>query len=191
MKKEGIDKFSKRLDEIFDQGMPTKVQIIDAYNKFSQQQPSIDKISATAFVESCADMTEYVAGKKIAHRFRKYTIPVIEYNELRKAAKDFDNKQPELSEEEKKLTDKEKEELFNLEQQLDIPSKLKYYNKEDYDKRGSEAVEQPQPEQPDNSLREFEKILNDYMTDEEIKEISDALKAFKTVRDARRTEANR
>ena len=32
--KKGIDKFSKRLDEIFDQGMPTKVQIIDAYNKF-------------------------------------------------------------------------------------------------------------------------------------------------------------
>ena len=115
--KKGIDKFSKRLDEIFDQGMPTKVQIIDAYNKFSQQQsisnkvnikdyvkdivflltkhqPGIDKISATAFVESCGDMPEYVAGKKVAHRFRKYTIPVIEYNELRKAAKDFDNKKP-------------------------------------------------------------------------------------------------
>jgi len=151
--KKGIDKFSKRLDEIFDQGMPTKVQIIDAYNKFSQHQsecehntipqdvniigilnkysktdydwlrdfynqdilvidpmdyhkiaeelstpsqhqPVEDKISATAFVESCGDMPEYVAGKKVAHRFRKYTIPVIEYNELRKAAKDFDNKKP-------------------------------------------------------------------------------------------------
>ena len=41
MKTEGIDKFSKRLDEIFDQGMPTKTQIIDAYNKFAQQPSSM------------------------------------------------------------------------------------------------------------------------------------------------------
>jgi hypothetical protein len=33
MKTIGIDKFSKRLDEIFEQGSPTKAQIIDAYNK--------------------------------------------------------------------------------------------------------------------------------------------------------------
>ena len=66
----------------------------EAEIKTPQQQLSIDKISATAFVESCGDMPEYVAGKKVAHRFRKYTIPVIEYNELRKAAKDFDNKKP-------------------------------------------------------------------------------------------------
>ena len=59
-----------------------------------EKNGSTAKRTATAFVESCADMTEYVAGKKIAHRFRKYTIPVIEYNELRKAAKDFDTKKP-------------------------------------------------------------------------------------------------
>ena len=43
-------------------------------------------VNARAFVESCGDMTEYVDGSKIAHRFKKFTIPVIEYNELRKAA---------------------------------------------------------------------------------------------------------
>ena len=39
--KKGIDKFSKRLDDIFDQGLPTKTQIIDAYNKFAQQPSSM------------------------------------------------------------------------------------------------------------------------------------------------------
>jgi len=32
-----VYKFSDRLDEIFKQGMPTKAQIIDAFNKFSGQ----------------------------------------------------------------------------------------------------------------------------------------------------------
>ena len=156
--KKGIDKFSKRLDEIFDQGMPTKVQIIDAYNKFSQQQsssnkvnikdyvkdivflltkhqPGIDKISATAFVESCGDMPEYVAGKKVAHRFRKYTIPVIEYNELRKAAKDFDNKQaqPEYSD----IEEPTREELDRGWKSLENSGLDKPFN----------PNEQPQPEQ--------------------------------------------
>jgi hypothetical protein len=31
--KAGMEYFSKRLDEIFEQGMPTKAQILDAYNK--------------------------------------------------------------------------------------------------------------------------------------------------------------
>ena len=35
----GIEDFSKRLDEIFEQGMPTKAQILDAYNKYAFQQP--------------------------------------------------------------------------------------------------------------------------------------------------------
>ena len=42
MKTKGIDKFSKRLDDIFNQGNPTKAQILDAYNKAvseSQQAP--------------------------------------------------------------------------------------------------------------------------------------------------------
>jgi len=37
MKTKGVDNFSKRLDEIFEQGMITKAQIIDAYNKFASQ----------------------------------------------------------------------------------------------------------------------------------------------------------
>jgi hypothetical protein len=48
MKTAGIEKFSKRLDEIFEQGNPTKAQILDAYNKFaqfeSQPMPSDEEI---------------------------------------------------------------------------------------------------------------------------------------------------
>jgi hypothetical protein len=39
------------------------------------------------FVESCGTLTEYVDGDKIDHRFKDHTIPVIEFNELRDAAK--------------------------------------------------------------------------------------------------------
>jgi len=118
--------------DVGDDFVPTEPNFEEWYNRLVSElsEGEEEKVSALAFVESCADMTEYVAGKKIAHRFRKYTIPVIEYNELRQAAKDFDN-------------------------------------------------EQNQPEHPDNSLRELEKILNDYLTDEEIKEIGDALKALR------------
>ena len=44
MKTPGMDKFSKRLDQIFDQGMPTKAQILDAYNKFASQSSATDKL---------------------------------------------------------------------------------------------------------------------------------------------------
>jgi hypothetical protein len=40
-------------------------------------------VNARAFVESCGNLAEYVDGSKIAHRFKKFTVPVIEYNELR------------------------------------------------------------------------------------------------------------
>lgn len=46
-----IDKFCERLDEIFDQGMPTKVQIIDAFKK--SQSP----------VASDEDIEIWAAGK--------------------------------------------------------------------------------------------------------------------------------
>ena len=39
-----MDKFSKRLDQIFEQGMPTKAQILDAYNKFVSQSSATDKL---------------------------------------------------------------------------------------------------------------------------------------------------
>ena len=42
MKTHGMDKFSQRLDEIFEQGMPTKAQILDAYNK-AVELPSLTK----------------------------------------------------------------------------------------------------------------------------------------------------
>jgi hypothetical protein len=37
MKTANVNKFCDRLDEIFEQGDPTKAQIIDAFNKFSGQ----------------------------------------------------------------------------------------------------------------------------------------------------------
>ena len=36
-----MDYFSNRLDEIFEQGMPTKAQILDAYNKAVNEQSRI------------------------------------------------------------------------------------------------------------------------------------------------------
>jgi hypothetical protein len=42
MKTHGMDKFSQRLDEIFEQGNPTKAQILDAYNK-ATSLPSLTK----------------------------------------------------------------------------------------------------------------------------------------------------
>jgi ribosomal protein L7/L12 len=42
MKTHGMDKFSQRLDEIFEQGNPTKAQILDAYNK-AASLPSLTK----------------------------------------------------------------------------------------------------------------------------------------------------
>jgi len=44
MKTPGMDKFSERLDQIFEQGMPTKAQILDAYNKFASQSSATDKL---------------------------------------------------------------------------------------------------------------------------------------------------
>jgi hypothetical protein len=44
MKTPGVEQFSKRLDEIFDQGMPTKAQIIDAFNK-SAESPVLPEIT--------------------------------------------------------------------------------------------------------------------------------------------------
>jgi hypothetical protein len=41
MKTPGIDDFAKRLDDIFDQGMITKAQILDAYNKYASRQTEI------------------------------------------------------------------------------------------------------------------------------------------------------
>ena len=38
MKTPGIDKFAERLNEIFEQGNPTKAQIIDAFNKTLKEQ---------------------------------------------------------------------------------------------------------------------------------------------------------
>lgn len=66
-----------------------------AYGKQPDQENTncdVSDVGASAFVESCIDLTTYVQGSKIDHRFRKLTIPVIEFNELRDAAKKYDSK---------------------------------------------------------------------------------------------------
>ena len=75
--------------------------LMEQYAEFKMQQANdaenssdkchIQNVNARAFVESCENLTEYVDGSKIAHRFKMFTIPVIEYNELRKAADDYDS----------------------------------------------------------------------------------------------------
>ena len=59
----------------------------------TSDKPALHKhcVNARAFVESCGNLAEYVDGSKIAHRFKNFTIPVIEYNELRKAADYYDS----------------------------------------------------------------------------------------------------
>lgn len=44
---------------------------------------------AISFVESCNDLTTYVDGKDVDERFKKLTIPVIEFNDLRERAKQY------------------------------------------------------------------------------------------------------
>lgn len=47
-----VKKFSDRLDQIFEQGMPTKAQIIDAFNKFSGERhlPTDERVSLKQFL---------------------------------------------------------------------------------------------------------------------------------------------
>lgn len=59
MKTPGMDKFSKRLDEIFEQGMPTKAQILDAYNKFAAQSSATDKAIIEKMGELIEDLKAY------------------------------------------------------------------------------------------------------------------------------------
>lgn len=64
--------------------------------KRTEQQQSDEKctlpvVTASAFVDKIAPMAEYVQGKHYKHEYKKLMIPVIEYNELKEAAKQFDN----------------------------------------------------------------------------------------------------
>ena len=55
-------------------------------------EDKITKIfNAKEFVESCYDLTTYISGKKVDYRFKGFTIPVVEFNELRKRAKEYDS----------------------------------------------------------------------------------------------------
>jgi hypothetical protein len=66
--------FSKRLDEIFEQGMPTKAQILDAFNKgvklaIAERMPTDDEIEKVA-LHSFHKSTYYQAVKDAINWFR-------------------------------------------------------------------------------------------------------------------------
>jgi len=92
---------TKRIEEIqketaYPDSISVQQALLKVWNECEQENPVknnavLPLVNARAFVESCGDMTEYVDGSKIAHRFKKFTIPVIEYNELRKAADKWDS----------------------------------------------------------------------------------------------------
>ena len=73
-------------------------QIADEIDALYATQSNEPEGGARKFVESCDNLTEYVAGKKIAERFKKYTVPVIEYNELRERADLWDKSTPKPTE---------------------------------------------------------------------------------------------
>ena len=52
---------------------------------------NIPVVTASAFVEKCATMAEYIDGKHYDNKYKSSWIAVIEYQELLKAAKEFDN----------------------------------------------------------------------------------------------------
>ena len=67
----GIDDFAERLDEIFAQGMPTKAQIYDAYNKavdkaYAAQQKSEIKMP-TELIDNFQLVTDFGEAHKTLH----------------------------------------------------------------------------------------------------------------------------
>lgn len=77
-------------DTLPDANKRTMIEIADRLLNFNLLR--LHFVNARAFVESCGNLAEYVDGSKIAPRFKKFTVPVIEYNELRKAANEYDSK---------------------------------------------------------------------------------------------------
>ena len=62
MKTKDIDIFSKQLDEIFKQGMPTKAQIIDAYIKAQEVESTAENKRLKAIVEKQEEIIEHIGG---------------------------------------------------------------------------------------------------------------------------------
>ncbi len=84
------------LNEMFTEGRKTLSQsefdkITKKYAKRIVKLFAIPNVSCCAFIDNIAPMTECIEGKHYKHEYKKLIIPVIEYNELKKAAKDFDN----------------------------------------------------------------------------------------------------
>lgn len=69
--------FADRLDEIFDQGMPTKAQIIDAFNKFSGRRIVVSDEEIEEWAEKTTDNNRAMSfGKEVgAKAMRDGLIP--------------------------------------------------------------------------------------------------------------------
>lgn len=57
-----------------------------------ERKLALFSVSCCAFVDEIAPMAEYIKGHHYKDEYRKLMIPVVEYNELKEAAKKFDEK---------------------------------------------------------------------------------------------------
>ena len=62
------------------------------FAKYYVEQLGLFSVSCCAFVDEVAPMAEYIKGHHYKDEYRKLMIPVVEYNELKEAAKKFDEK---------------------------------------------------------------------------------------------------
>lgn len=58
----------------------------------TEQQCNIADVNCCAFVDEIAKHTEYIRGRNYKNEYRKLMIPVIEYNELKQLASDYDKR---------------------------------------------------------------------------------------------------
>ena len=87
-----VDKYNYCLDSELE-------AFADELSSLQGEQKKEKKIfNAKEFVESCNDLTTYISGKKVDYRFKGFTIPVVEFNELRERAKEYDTTQPQEQE---------------------------------------------------------------------------------------------
>lgn len=61
------------------------------YHESEVKKLGLFKVSHSCFIDKIADKTTYIKGSEYDWEYRNMTIPVIEYNELKELAKEFDN----------------------------------------------------------------------------------------------------
>ena len=80
-------KKEKLIDVLFNYGLGD-----GAANQCADELLALFSVSCCAFVDEIAPMAEYIKGHHYKDEYRKLMIPVVEYNELKEAAKKFDEK---------------------------------------------------------------------------------------------------